>query len=166
MSTLPEYTHPDRTSSLNVRQADSESFKAALNLVSHFFQEEGLNPPAVVLQANLLAMIASPTSAVLLAWRGSNAVGVATVTTSVGLEYGLSADMEDLYILPKERACGIARTSIDEFIAWCIQRCVTAILVPRTPGGDMKYQLLHFYQRQDFSSQGRLILERTLTDEK
>ena len=157
---------PGRNSQFIVRQAEPESFEAALDLLSRFFQEEGFNTPPEALRANLLAMLSSTTSAVFLAWWDPKAVGVATVTTSVGLEYGLSAEMEDLYVLPGERSSGIARALIEEVIAWCRDRGVTAILVTVTPEGDRKHKLLEFYQRQGFLNHDRLVLERFLTYEK
>ena len=68
---------PDCNSQFIVRQAEPESFEAALDLLSRFFQEEGFHTPPEALRANLLAMMSSTTSAVFLAWWDPKAVGVA-----------------------------------------------------------------------------------------
>ena len=145
-----------------IKQANIESFKPALELVARFFREEGFDTPAEEQRSNLLAMLSSPTSAIFLAWRGAKAVGIATVTTSVGLEYGLSAEMEDLYVLPSERSAGIASALIEAVTTWCKDLGVSAILVTVTPEGEKMHNLLDFYQRQGFANHGRIILTRSL----
>lgn len=145
-----------------IKQVKTESFEPALELVTRFFREEGFDTPAEALHENLLAMLSSPTSAVFIAWRDTKSVGIATVTTSVGLEYGLSAEMEDLYVLPSERSTGIARALLEVVITWCRDKGVSAILVTVTPEGDKKHNLLDFYQRQGFVNHGRFLLEYSL----
>jgi aminoglycoside 6'-N-acetyltransferase I len=145
-----------------IKQANIDSFEPALELVARFFREEGFDTPAEELHSNLLRLLSSPTCAVFLAWRDSKAVGIATVTTSAGLEYGLSAEMEDLYVLPSERCAGIARALIEEVITWCKAKGVSALLVTVTPEGDKKHNLHDFYQRLGFANHGRVILERYL----
>lgn len=148
-----------------IKQTNIESLEPALELVARFFREEGFDTPADAQHSNLLTLLSSPASAVFLAWRDAKAVGIATVTTSVGLEYGLSAEMEDLYVLPSERSAGIAHALIAEVITWCKDKGVSAILVTVTPEGEKKHKLLEFYQQQGFANHGRLILERSLLKE-
>jgi GNAT superfamily N-acetyltransferase len=134
-------------------------------LLIGFLQEEQFTTTPEALRMNLHAMISSATSAVFLAWLDSKAVGEATATTSVGLEYGLSDEMEDLYVFPAERSSGIARALIEEVIAWCKNRSVSTILVTVTPEGEQMHQLLDFYLRQGFTNNRRLIMERSLIEE-
>jgi aminoglycoside 6'-N-acetyltransferase I len=159
---LADLDSQEHTPSYLIKQANIESFEPALELVTCFFREEGFDTPADTLHANLLTMLSSPTNAIFIAWRDTKAVGIASVTTSVGLEYGLSAEMEDLYVLLSERSTGIARGLIEEVITWCRQKDVSAILVTVTAEGNKKYNLLEFYQRQGFANHGRLLLEYSL----
>lgn len=89
-------------SAVSTQEVGVESFETAFGLLERFFREEGFSTPAQEMRTSLRAMMAAPSSTVFLSWRGQEAVGVATVTTSVGLEYGRSAELEDLYVLPEE----------------------------------------------------------------
>jgi len=153
-------------SSVFIREAgaDSDSFEAALCLLERFFCEEGFSTRTQEMRASLHNMITASDSAVFLAWRGTEPVGVATVTTSVGVEYGRSAELEDLYVLPAERGKGVASALIEAVCAWCREMGVSAVLVTVTPEGEEEHKLLGYYQRRGFLNTRRLILERTLDD--
>ena len=54
-------------------------------------------------------MLNDPVSAIFVAWRGVDAIVTATVTTtSQGLEFFRSAELEDLYVIPEARQTEIA----------------------------------------------------------
>jgi GNAT superfamily N-acetyltransferase len=147
-------------------EADSDSFETALCLLERFFREEGFSTPAQEMRASLHTMITASGSAVFLAWRGTESVGVATVTTSVGIEYGRSAELEDLYVLPAERGRGVASALIEAIRAWCCEKEVSAVLVTVTPEGEKEHKLLDYYQRRGFVNTRRVILEHTLGDRR
>ena len=149
-----------------IRKGSIETLETSFILLSRFFQEEGFNTPLEELRTNLHKIITTPASAVFLAWRETEALGVATVATSIGLEYGLSAEIDDLYVLPDERNCGIASALIEAVYVWCRSRGVSTILVTVTPEGDEQHKLLEYYQRRGFSNNGRRILECALNKER
>ncbi len=142
-------------------QIGSKSFEAAYELIQRFFREEGFRETGKMRNA-LEMMITGPGSAVFLANQAGRALGVATVTTSVGLEYGRSAEMEDLYVLPEERGKGIASALIEAACAWCAEQNCSVLLVTVTPEGESAYGLTNFYKKRLFYDYGRIILERTL----
>lgn len=107
-------------------------------------------------------MLTSESSAVFLARWGEEAQGVATVTTSVGVEYGCAAEIDDLYVLPQARGRGVASALIEAVCAWCRERGCTTILVTVTPEGEAAHGLMGFYQRRGFVHMGRVILECSL----
>lgn len=146
----------------HVRQAGLEVFEAAFYLVKRFFTEEGFSTGAEEIRASLQTMLKSPTNAVFLAYGGTQAQGVATVTTSVGLEYGLAAELEDLYVLPSARGKGVAGALIEAACQWCREQGCTTVLVTVTPQGEASHSLTGFYRRQGFVNTGRVILERRL----
>jgi GNAT superfamily N-acetyltransferase len=158
--------HPSPTSSspIAIDRAGIDSLEIALDLLSRFFREEGFNTPVDQMRENLRTLLTIPTSAVFLACRNSKAVGVVTVTSSVGIEYGRSAELEDLYVLPGERGAGVGGKLIDEVIKWCSERGVSSILVTVTPEGEVKHHLIDYYLRRGFTNTRRLILERTLDE--
>jgi aminoglycoside 6'-N-acetyltransferase I len=149
-------------SPLTIQQVEVDSFETAVRLLEQFFSEEGFDTPPQQMRVSLQTMIAGPGSTVFLARRGQEAVGVATVTTSVGLEYGRSAELEDLYVLPKERRSGVASALIEAVCAWCREKGVSVVLVTVTSEGESEHGLTDFYRRRGFSATGRVNLERNL----
>jgi GNAT superfamily N-acetyltransferase len=152
--------------SIHIQKAEVNSFDAAFCLMERFFREEGLDTPAQEMRASLRTMLTAPGSAVFLAWSETEAVGVATVTTSEGIEYGRCAELEDLYVLPKARGSGVASALIEAVCVWCVQKRATVVLVTVTPKGMAEHNLLDYYQRRGFVNTGRIILERTLGDDR
>lgn len=148
--------------SITIQQIGVESLEVAFPLLQRFFTEEGFDTPAEAIRTSLRTMLVSPNSAVFLACRGIRALGVATVTTSVGLEYGRSAELEDLYVLSEARQSGIASALIEAVCTWCRELGCTSVLVTVTPEGAAAHQLIDFYQRRGFTNTGRVILEQAL----
>lgn len=134
----------------------------ALHLLLRFFSEEGFDTPAEEMHSSLVTMLASANSAVFLAWCGEEVQGIATVTASVGIEYGLAAEMDDLYVLPQARGQGIASALVEAVCAWCQEQGCTTVLVTVTPEGEAAHGLIDFYRRRSFANTGRVILERNL----
>ncbi len=83
-----------------VRRAGPAEADEAFALLRQFFAEEGFATPPELLRERLAVLLADGSSAVFLARRGDAVVGVATVTTTFGLEFGRTAELEDLYVLP------------------------------------------------------------------
>ena len=149
---------------IDIHRVGTDSFDEASYLLERFFREEGFDRPAEAIRVSLRDVMVDPRSAVFVARQAGNAVGVATATTSVGIEYGRSAELEDLYVLPQLRGYGIAGTMIDAVCGWCREQGVSAVLVTVTPEGDAQHKLLDYYQRRGFTNTGRLILQRSLLD--
>jgi GNAT superfamily N-acetyltransferase len=147
---------------LRIEEVGNESLDAALYLLQRFFIEEGFHTHTGEMRSALERMIVSPDNVVFLARRGTKALGVATVMTSVGLEYGLSAELEDLYVLPEARGSGVASALIEQVCSWCQKRGCTTVLVTVTPEGEASHNLTGFYGRRGFANTGRVILERAL----
>jgi aminoglycoside 6'-N-acetyltransferase I len=150
--------------SLDIQRVGFDAFEEAIYLLKRFFHEEGFAKPAEEMRSSLHAMITASSCAVFIARRGKEAVGVATVTTSLGIEYGRSAELEDLYVLPKARRSGVASALVEAVCRWCCDQGVSVLLVTVTPAGAAEHKLLDYYQRRGFSNTGRLILERALGD--
>ncbi len=143
------------------RQDDSESAAA---LLERFFAEEGFATPPDLIRSRLIQVLDDATSAVFLAWEGDAAVGVATVTTSVGIELGRSAELDDLYVLPEARGRGIAGGLIPAVRAWCDERRVTTLSIVMTPEGQEAHDLAAFYRKRGFHDTGRRILSTEITN--
>jgi aminoglycoside 6'-N-acetyltransferase I len=146
----------------HIRKAGFEALDTAFYLLQRFFTEEGFSTPAEEIYSSLQTMLKSPTSALFLAYEGAQAKGVATVTTSVGLEYGRAAELEDLYVLPSARGKWLAGALIEAVCLWCREQGCTTVLVTVTPQGETSHSLIGFYGKQGFVNTRRVILERRL----
>lgn len=149
---------------VDICRVGTDALDEVLPLLARFFREEGFETPAEVMGASLRVMLADRGTAVFVARQGAKAVGVATVTTSVGVEYGRSAELEDLYVLPEARGCGIAGALIEAVCSWCRGEGATVVLVTVTPQGETNHGLVDYYRRRGFTNTGRVILERALAD--
>ena len=145
-----------------IKKIGLESHGRALALLRRFFIEEGFVIP-INMSDSLTKMIQSPTSAVFAACVDGEHIGVATVSSSVGLEYGRSAELDDLYIIPEARGQGIASALIETVCEWSTKLGCSTVLVTVTPLGEAQHQLIEFYQSRKFVHSGRIILERNLS---
>ena len=132
--------------------------EAALSLLRGFFRDEGLEVPAPLLEARFDRFAADDRNAVLLALAGGEVLGIITLTTSFGLEFGLSAELEDLYVVPEARGRGVASRLIDAAFKLCRARGVQAVYLVVLPEDAAAGQLIPFYEARSFVDEGRRLL--------
>ncbi len=144
----------------------TEFRQAVLNLLRAFFEKEGLEVPTQLLEVRFDRFAADDGNAVLLAIAGGEVLGVITLTTSFGLEFGLSAELEDLYVVPEARGRGVAGRLLDVALAWCRARRVQAVYLVVLPEDAAAGRLLPFYAKRGFVDKGRRLLffDGDLTD--
>ena len=140
------------------RQATMAEFEDALLLLERFFAEEGFDAPPEQMRAELEELITADGSAVFLAWLDEEAVGVATVTTARGIELGLAAELEDLYVVPRARGTGVGASLIDAVKHWCRLQGCSVVAVVITPEGEQTHNLLAYYGSHVFRDSGRRLL--------
>jgi GNAT superfamily N-acetyltransferase len=134
----------------------------AIILLQRFFREEGFDTPDAVIAANTRLMQSIDACAILLAEDGGETVGVATVSLEFGIEFGWSAEMGDLYILPSCRGRGVARALVDAVETYLRGKGVSGYQVTVTPFGESSHGLRSFYRALGFAAEGRSILFKTL----
>lgn len=149
---------------VTLRRARMDDVGAALPLIERFFAEEGFYAAPGQMRRQLLGLLDGDDCAVFLAWLGEEAVGVATVTTSNGIELGLSAEMEDLYVLPTARGLGVGAALVETVKSWCRSRGCSLVSVIVTPEGQAAHDLVSYYRRRGFVETGRTILFTHLQD--
>ena len=140
------------------RQATMADLEPALSLLERFFAEEGFQCPPAQMRARLGEMLKDDNSTVFLTWLDGKAVGIATATTSSGIELGLSAELEDLYVLPKVRGFGVGGALIAAVKDWCRVQGCTLLSVVVTPEGQAAHNLIEYYGRRGFQETGRTLL--------
>jgi aminoglycoside 6'-N-acetyltransferase I len=141
-----------------LRQATVADLERALPLVERFFAEEGFVASPEQMRDQLAGLLAGDDSAVFLAWLDDEAVGIATVTTTSGIELGLSAELEDLYVLPQARGLGVGAVLIKAVKGWCRARGCSLVAVVVTPEGQATHDLIGYYRRRGFQETGRTLL--------
>ena len=134
---------------------------AATTLLQSFFREEHFTTTDEMIAANLRSMLAMEHCAVLLAEEQDKPVGIATVSMDFGIEFGWSAELGDLYVLPAFRGKGISRALVTEAEAWLRSVGAVGHQVTVTPHG-ADADLRSFYLKLGFEAEGRELLYRIL----
>jgi GNAT superfamily N-acetyltransferase len=147
-----------RTDRVAIRAVGAADFAAACTLLVRFFAEEGFTTSPDKVAANLRAMIDDPFSWAAMAWEGDAPVGITTISTNRGVEFGLQGEIGDLYVVPDARGRGIARALVDASLAWCRARGCASVQVVITPEGQSAHDLMGFYNRLGFAPTGRTLI--------
>ncbi len=145
-----------------MRAAALTDLDSVLALATAFHIEEGFTTPVDELRANLRNLLASPTARTVVAVSDSEVVAFAITTTSVGLESGLIAELEDLYVTPEARRRGIAGQLIDDSAQWARRRGCRYLELVIVPTGRDVSHLDTYYRNRGFQDAGRRLIIRDL----
>jgi GNAT superfamily N-acetyltransferase len=148
---------------VKVRQLSAgDDLSAAIVLLQRFFVEEGFSIEAEVIAKNTKMLAGLPTCGLFVAEGNGEVIGVATLSLEFGIEFGWSAEMGDLYVLPEWRGKGVSRILVDGAEAFLRAKGAAGYQVTVTPFAEEHHALGRFYQKLGFESEGRLILSRRL----
>lgn len=145
-----------------VRQAGAGDFDALLPLFERFYREEGFADALGGVAANLRQILVRQDTAAFVAEADGTAVGAAAMSTAFGLEAGLYAELEDLYVDPAWRGRGVASALVKAGAAWARGRGCRDVEIVLTPHAQAKDGLAPWYEARGFRSTGRVIYERRL----
>jgi GNAT superfamily N-acetyltransferase len=146
-------------STIDIQQATSEDAVKILPLFAQFFEEDGFDVAFEHLPNAIAAMLNDPGSAIFVAWRGADVIGVATVTTtSQGLEFDRYAELEDLYVVPEARRTGVGGALIEQAKQWCRQIGCTVLAIVVTSEAQATRNLIAYYQKHGFYPSHRTAL--------
>jgi GNAT superfamily N-acetyltransferase len=140
----------------------SDNLDAAIVLLQRFFREEGFDTPDDVIAANTRRLAALDVCGLFVALADGKTVGVATVSMDFGVEFGWSAEMGDLYVLPEMRGKGMSVQLVRAVESFLLSKSASGYQVTVTPYASEHHDLTKFYKRLGFESEGRLILYRRL----
>lgn len=148
---------------LRVRQLSAgDDLSAAAGLLGRFFAEEGFSTSREVIAQNTKILVGLPNCGLFTAEDGGMVIGVATVSLEFGIEFGWSAEMGDLYVLPEWRGKGASRLLVSGVEALLRARGVAGYQVTVTPFAEAHHALGQYYEKLGFASEGRLILYKRL----
>lgn len=150
---------------LEVRQlsADDDLFAVTV-LLRRFFVEESFSTPAEAITRNTKTLAALPNCGLFVAEDSGMTVGVATVSLEFGVEFGWSAEMGDLYVLPEWRGKGVSRLLIEAIESFLREKGAAGYQVTVTPFAEEHHALGRYYEKLGFASEGRLIFYKRLDD--
>jgi GNAT superfamily N-acetyltransferase len=131
-------------------------------LLQRFFREEGFDTPDEIISRNLKTMVSLSVCAVIIAFADEQQIGIATASLDFGIEFGWSAEMGDLYVLPGWRGKGISLQLVKAVEALLIEKGAVGYQVTVTPYASDHHQLQGFYKRLGFADEGRLLFYKTL----
>ena len=147
---------------MNVRRLTGQDDPApATFLLQRFFREEGFTTADETIAANLRKMLGMEHCAVIVAEDTGTAIGVATISMDFGIEYGWSAEMGDLYVVPERRGRGLSRALVLAAEEWLRSMGAVGYQVTVTPHG-ADANLRRFYAGLGFEAEGRELLYKLL----
>ena len=145
-----------------VRTAGPADLKAVFALAIAFYGEEGFTTSADELWTNLASVLSSTTARTAVAACDREILAFAITTTSFGLESGLIAELQDLYVTPAARRKGIAGQLIDDSAHWARQRGCRYLELVVAPNGRDVGHLDSYYRNRGFQDAGRRLITRHL----
>jgi GNAT superfamily N-acetyltransferase len=146
-----------------IQRAGEDDLERLVPLVAAFFVEEGIGVTEAGWRANLAAMIVDPRSCFLVAERDGVPVGFASATYTNGIEFGRSAEIEDLFVLGPYRGLGIGRALFEAMLAWARDVGAAMAIVVLTPAGQADGGLAAFYDAFGFAASDRQLRYLALT---
>ncbi|MGK8557856.1 GNAT family N-acetyltransferase [Nocardia gipuzkoensis] len=147
---------------VTLRAAGHVDLAAVLALAVAFYSEEGFTSSEQALRSNLAALLTSPTARVAVADSADQLLGFAVTTTGFGLENGLIAELEDLFVVPTARRRGLAGRFIEDSAGWARQQGCGSLELVIAPNGRDVGHLFDFYLARGFQNDGRRLINRPL----
>ena len=149
-----------QATAIAVREAGPDDQGLLLPLFERFYAEEGFEGAVAGVADNLRQILARDDTAAFVAFAGEDAVAAAS--TSFGLEVGLYAELEDLFVDPAWRGKGAASAIVEAVADWARDKGCSDIEIVLTPHAQAKADLVPWYKARGFVETGRVIYERAL----
>lgn len=144
-----------------IRQATLADLPALATLYRAFFLEDGIATEPDAVQGNLALMMDDPRATILVAEANGQIEGFSAGSLTFGIEFGWTAELEDLFVTPPHRGRGWARKLAEAVVAWAKANgaCETFLVI--TPQAETEQSLTTFYERLGFRDSGRITMFRT-----
>lgn len=149
--------------SLHIRAATEADISILAPLFEAFFEEEGIDTSRQDITDNLALMIGFPTSILLIAEHADGTpVGFASASLTAGVEYGVSAEIEDLYLIPEMRGQGWSKPLMDAIFSACRDKGAVRAAVVVTPDGQQQ-GLPGYYNALGFHALDRALYAKNIS---
>jgi aminoglycoside 6'-N-acetyltransferase I len=148
---------------VQLRPATPDDLDALVELALAFYVGDGFTTGEAALRANWTALLALDSVRSAVAEEDGRVLGFAVTTSHIGLENGLLAELEDIYVRPEARNRGIARALIEDCAQWARQRGIGLIDVCIAPNGQDVSHLFDFCRARGFRDEGRRLVHLDLS---
>jgi aminoglycoside 6'-N-acetyltransferase I len=147
---------------VELRAARAADLEPLVTLAAAFFREGGFTTPEAALRRNLATLLDATAARVAVVADGPALLALAITTTGFGLEDGLIAELEDLYVVPPARRRGLAGRLIEDSARWARALGCRHLELVIAPGGHHAARLVAYYRGRGFRDDGRRLLSRPL----
>ena len=144
-----------------LRVAEPADREAILSLAVDFYAEDGFATPRERLAEHLTHLLVSAAAHAAVIEEGGQIVAFALSTSSYGLESGLIAELEDLYVAPASRRRGLAGELIEDSARWATEIGAAQLEIVIAPNGQDVSHLFDIYRGKGFVDEGRRVLSRS-----
>ncbi|MBF6302075.1 GNAT family N-acetyltransferase [Nocardia amamiensis] len=145
-----------------VRAAGPVDLSAVLELAVAFYSEDGFTTGEGELRDNLAMLLASSAARIAVAHSADQLLGFAITTTGFGLENGLVAELQDLFVVPAARRRGVGGRLIEDSVGWAHERGCRSLELVIAPNGGEVGHLFAYYLARGFQDEGRRLISRRL----
>jgi aminoglycoside 6'-N-acetyltransferase I len=148
---------------MTLRTARAGDHGAILELAVAFYAEDGFTTPRSLLAKHLTHLLVSDAAHAAVIEEDGEIVAFGISTSSYGLESGLIAELEDLYVAPAARRRGLAGELIEDAARWATGIGAALLEIVIAPNGADVSHLFEIYQGRGFVDDGRRVLARDLS---
>jgi len=148
---------------MTLRTARASDLGAILELAVAFYAEDGFSTPRSQLEKHLRHLLVSDAAHAAVVEEDGEIVAFGISTSSYGLESGLVAELEDLYVVPEARRRGLAGELIEDAAGWATGIGAAQLELVIAPNGADVSHLFEIYRGRGFVDDGRRILARDLS---
>ena len=145
-----------------IRIATAVDVGVLVGLARAFYDEDGFATTDAQLARNFGVLLRADNAHLVLATVDGAVSGFALSTTAHILESGLVAELQDLYVTPQARGCGIGTALIEDAARWARSRSANLLEVVIAPNGHDVTHLYDYYRGRGFVDEQRWILVRAL----
>lgn len=147
-----------------IRRATSSDIEALSALYVAFFREDGIATPPQAIAENLSVMLGDPRACIFVADTGDGLAGMSAGSLTFGVEFGWSAELEDLYLSPDCRGMGWSHPLVAAVLDWAREQGARETVLVITPQAEQDQALTRFYEKLGFRDSRRITMYRGGTD--
>lgn len=146
------------------RLTAADNLDPAIELLQRFFREEAFETTGDAIARNTRYLATLDSCGLFVSEDQGIAVGVATVSMEFGIEFGWSAEMGDLYVIPEHRGKGVSRRLVVAVEGFLRAKGAFGYQVTVTPYAEEHHAMRKFYSKLGFEDEGRVLLYKSLAD--